>query len=57
MLEVKGKYTSAKIFAETYEDDLMSFVYDMCNSSVFESIQVRLEPGVQLGQPIRLATI
>lgn len=49
MLEIKGKYTSAKIFAETYEDDLMSFVYDMCNSQVFEGIQVRLEPDCHLG--------
>ena len=56
MLEIKGKYTSAKIFAETYEDDLMSFVYDMCNSSVFEGIQVRLEPDCHTGTGCAVGT-
>lgn len=56
MLEIKGKYTSAKIFAETYEDDLLSFVYDMCNSSVFEGIQVRLEPDCHTGTGCAVGT-
>lgn len=56
MLEIKGKYTSAKIFAETYEDDLMSFVYDMCNSSVFKGIQVLLEPDCHTGTGCAVGT-
>ena len=44
MLEIKGKYTSAKIFAETYEDDLMSFMYDMCNSEIINLLAIVKRP-------------
>ena len=50
MLEIKGKYTSAKIFAETYEEDVISSVYDMCNSPAFEGVQIRMVPDCHTGK-------
>ena len=50
MLEIKGKYTSAKIFAETYEEDVISSVYDMCNSPAFEGVQIRMLPDTHHGK-------
>ena len=50
MLEIKGKYTSAKIFAETYEEDVISSVYDMCNSLAFEGVQIRMVPDCHTGK-------
>ena len=50
MLEIKGKYTSAKIFAETYEEDVISSVYDMCNSPAFEGVQIRMCPDSHTGK-------
>ena len=50
MLEIKGKYTSAKIFAETYEEDVISSVYDMCNSPAFEGVQIRMCPDAHQGK-------
>ena len=41
MLEIKGEYTSAKIFAETYEEEAINVVYDMCNSPAFEGVTIR----------------
>ena len=56
MLEIKGKYTSAKIFAETYEEEAINVVYDMCNSPAFEGIQVRLEPDFHKGTGCAVGT-
>jgi hypothetical protein len=40
MIELTGKYTSAKIFAETIEDGVYAQVYDIINCRAFEGQKV-----------------
>ena len=36
MFECEGKYTTAKLYAETVEEDLFPQIYDVVNSKAFE---------------------
>lgn len=49
MIELKGKYTTAKIFAETIEDEVYSQVYDIINCKAFEGQTVVCMPDVHVG--------
>lgn len=49
MIELTGKYTSAKIFAETIEDGVYAQVYDIINCRAFEGQKVVCMPDVHVG--------
>lgn len=49
MIELKGKYTKAKIFASTVEEGVISQVYDIINSKAFEGQKVVCMPDVHVG--------
>ena len=49
MIELQGKYTSAKIFAETIEEGVYSQVYDIINCQAFEGQKVVCMPDVHVG--------
>lgn len=49
MIELVGKYTTAKIFAETIEDGVYSQVYDIINCPAFAGQKVVCMPDVHVG--------
>jgi len=60
MIEITGKYTTAKIYAETIEDGVYSQIYDIINCRAFKDQTVCLMPDTHVGKsgPIGLvATI
>lgn len=60
MIELTGKYTTAKIYAETIEEGVYSQIYDIINCRAFKDQTVCLMPDTHVGKsgPIGLvATI
>lgn len=51
-MEIRGKYTSAKIFAESIEDEALSLVYSLANHPAFENIPIRQMPDTHAGKGI-----
>lgn len=49
MIELVGKYTNAKIFADTIEEGVYSQVYDIINCRAFEGQKVVCAPDVHVG--------
>ena len=49
MIELVGKYTTAKIFAETIEEGVYQQVYDIINCRAFEGQKVVCMPDVHVG--------
>lgn len=49
MIELEGKYTKAKIFADTIEEGVYAQVYDIINSKAFENQTVCLMPDCHVG--------
>lgn len=49
MVELKGEYANAKIFANTIEEGVYSQVYDIINSKAFEGQKVVCMPDVHVG--------
>lgn len=50
MIELKGKYTNCKIYAETIEDEVYSQIYDIINCKAFENQTVICMPDVHVGK-------
>jgi len=49
MIELQGKYTKAKIFAETIEEGVYTQVYDIINCPAFDGLPVVCMPDVHVG--------
>ena len=49
MIELVGKYTTAKIYAETIEEGVYQQVYDIINCKAFEGQKVVCMPDVHVG--------
>ena len=49
MFECEGKYTTAKLYAETVEEDLFPQIYDVVNSKAFEGRKVVIMPDAHVG--------
>lgn len=56
MLEIQGKYTSAKIFTDVIEDEALAQAYSMCNHPVFKDAQIRFMPDVHCGKNVNIGT-
>ena len=50
MIELIGKYTNAKIFADTIEEGVYQQVYDIINCKAFEGQKVVCMPDVHVGK-------
>jgi len=50
MLELQGKYTDAKIHAETVEQEVISQVYDLLNHPMFKDETVRIMADTHAGK-------
>ena len=54
MLEIRGKYTTAKIFTDNIEEEALKQIYDIINSKPFENQTVRIMPDVHAGAGITI---
>ena len=50
MLEINGKYTSAKIYTDIVEPEAVSQVYKIINHEAFADVPVRIMPDVHAGK-------
>ena len=49
MLELKGKYGTAKVFTDVVEESAVAQIVDMCNQPICEGLQIRMMPDVHAG--------
>ena len=49
MYEIKGKYTSAKVFAEIEDIDVTEQTLAVCNHPIFKDCQIRIMPDCHKG--------
>ena len=47
LLEIKGKYNSAKCFCSTIEDFAKEQIQAMCDSEIFANNKIRVMPDVK----------
>lgn len=52
MIELKGKYTDAKIFIDNVEEGVFSQVYDIINSPTSKGLKVRVMPDTHVGSGV-----
>jgi hypothetical protein len=48
MFDIVGKYTKASIFADTYENEMISQLYNICNHPILRVLEYLLCPIVTL---------
>jgi RNA-splicing ligase RtcB len=48
-IELKGKYTGAKIFSDQYDQGAVQQIYQSLNNPVFENIKIRVMPDYHVG--------
>ena len=53
---IKGKYTSAEIFAESIEDAALQWVRAQCDHPAFESVRIVQMPDVHAGNACNVGT-
>lgn len=56
MFEIKGKYNSAKVFADLVESEAQSQIMDMCNIKEFKNNKIRIMPDVHAGKGCTIGT-
>lgn len=56
MLELRGKYNTAKVFTDVIESEAISQIIEMCNQSAFENANLRIMPDVHAGAGCTIGT-
>lgn len=56
MLEVKGKYNSAKIFTDKVEETAMGQIIELCNQEFVEGLKIRIMPDTHAGAGCTIGT-
>lgn len=56
MLDIKGKYNTAKVFTDVIEPEAISQIMELCNQPSFEELQVRIMPDVHAGAGCTVGT-
>ena len=56
MFEIKGKYASAKVFAEIAEESAVAQILTLCNQPVSEGAKIRIMPDVHTGAGCTIGT-
>ncbi len=49
MLEIRGKFNTAKVFTDIIDEDSIRQVYELCNQSFTEGAKIRMMPDVHAG--------
>ena len=56
MIEIKGKYNTAKCFATTLEDGAKDQITTVCDTEAFSSSKIRIMPDVHAGKGCTIGT-
>lgn len=56
MLEIKGKYNDAKVFADQLEPAAASQIETLCNQEFVKNSQIRIMPDVHAGAGCTIGT-
>lgn len=56
MLELKGKYNTAKVFTDVIEQEAVSQIIELCNQAAFEGSSIRIMPDVHAGAGCTVGT-
>ncbi len=56
MIEVKGKYNTAKIYTDVVEEKAIAQIYEICNQNIFEGSTIRIMPDVHAGAGCTIGT-
>lgn len=56
MIEIKGKYNTAKCFASTLEDGAKDQITTVCDTEAFSSSKIRIMPDVHAGKGCTIGT-
>ena len=56
MLELRGKYNTAKVFTDVIDQDAISQIINMCNQEAFADSKVRIMPDVSAGKGCTIGT-
>lgn len=56
MLEVSGKYNTAKIFTDVVDNESISQIIELCNQSYVADSQIRLMPDIHAGAGCTIGT-
>lgn len=56
MLELKGKYNTAKVFTEVIDEDSISQIISLCNQEMTEDSKIRIMPDVHAGTGCTIGT-
>ena len=49
MFEIRGKYSTAKVFADKADEDSVRQIYELCNQQFTENERIRMMPDVHAG--------
>lgn len=49
MLEIKGKYNTAKVYTNMVDEDSIRQIYELCNQQFAENSRIRMMPDVHAG--------
>ena len=56
MIELTGKYNTAKVFAQTVEESALEQIREMCSMKEFEGEKIRIMPDVHSGKGCTIGT-
>ena len=56
MLELNGKYNTAKVYTDIIEQEAISQIINMCNQTAFKDSRVRIMPDVHAGKGCTIGT-
>ena len=56
MINIKGKYTEANIYAKMCENEAMNQIFGLCNHPAFEDSKIRVMPDVHAGKGCTVGT-
>lgn len=56
MIELKGKYNTAKVFTDNIEESAISQIIELCNQEAFKDSKIRIMPDVHSGAGCTIGT-
>ncbi|MBQ6213505.1 MAG: RtcB family protein, partial [Ruminococcus sp.] len=56
MIELKGKYNSAKVFTDVIEQDAVAQIISFCNQPMSAGSKIRIMPDVHAGSGCTVGT-
>ena len=57
MIEVKGKYNTAKVFTDVVDSTSIAQVMELCNQEFTQGSRIRLMPDIHAGPAVPLGRL